>query len=94
MDKAILGMYLGKRIIIRWEHEIGEPKRKHKKKRIAKKWLKRYRVWEEWEGACPKSQAAIFVNNKLYVSRKMYKILKETVPKFDKVAHHGNSWIR
>jgi hypothetical protein len=63
------------------------------KKRINKKWLKRYGVWEEWEGACPKGQA-IFVDNKLYVSRKMYKILKETRPKLDKVAHHGNSFSR
>ena len=93
MDKAVLEMYFGKRIIIQWEHEVGDQKRKHKKKRINKKWLKRYGVWEEWEGACPKGQA-IFVDNKLYVSRKMYKILKETAPKFDKVAHHGNSYTR
>ena len=57
MDKAVLEMYFGKRIIIQWEHEVGDQKRKHKKKRINKKWLKRYGVWEEWEGACPKSQA-------------------------------------
>lgn len=93
MDKAVLEMYFGKRIIIQWEHEVGDQKRKHKKKRINKKWLKRYGVWEEWEGACPKGQA-IFVDNKLYVSRKMYKILKETRPKFDKVAHHRNSYTR
>ena len=88
-----LDYFMGVSIIIQWEHEVGDQKRKHKKKRINKKWLKRYGVWEEWEGACPKSQA-IFVDNKLYVSRKMYKTLKETVPKFDKVAHHGNSYTR
>lgn len=94
MNKSVKNYFLGIDVIIQWEHEVGDQKRKHKKKRINKKWLKRYGVWEEWEGACPKSQAAIFIDNKLYVSRKMYKILKETVPKFDKVAHHGNSYTR
>ena len=71
-----LDYFMGVSIIIQWEHEVGDQKRKHKKKRINKKWLKRYG------------------DNKLYVSRKMYKILKETAPKFDKVAHHGNSYTR
>lgn len=94
MNKSLINYLSGIDIIIQWEHEIGEPKRRHKKKRINKKWLKRYGVWEEWEGACPKSQAAIFVDNKLYVSRKMYKTLKETIPEFYKVAHHRNSYTR
>lgn len=94
MNKSFVNYLFGIDVIIQWEHEIGEPKRRHKKKRINKKWLKRYGVWEEWEGACSKNQAAIFVDNKLYVSRKMYKTLKETIPEFYKVAHHGNSFSR
>lgn len=89
-----LDCFIGISIIVKWEHEIGEPKRKHKKKRINKKWLKRYGVWSEAEGACPKNQPAIFVDNTLFLSRKMYKILKNYKPKFDKVAHHGNSYTR
>ncbi len=92
MNKSLINYLFGIDIIIQWEHEVGDQKRKHKKKRINKKWLKRYGVWEEWEGACSKGQA-IFVDNKLYVSRRMYKILKETTPKFYKEAHHGNNFI-
>lgn len=85
--------FFGIEIIIQWEHEVGDQKRKHKKKRINKKWLKRYGVWEEWEGACPKGQA-IFTDNTLFISRKMYKMLKEHNPKFNPVPHHGNSFSR
>lgn len=85
----------GTRIIIKWEHEVGDPKRKHKKKRIAKKWLKRYGVWEEWEWACPKGYA-IYADGVLFVSRKTYILMKDYAkhqPIF-KVAHHGNNYTR
>lgn len=99
MDKAILEMYLGKKIIIQWEHEIGEPKRKHKKKRIAKKWLKKYGIWTELEGACPKGRA-IYFDNTLFVSKGLYIRIKNPLyynPNLFKpieLAHHGNNFLR
>ena len=97
MDNSELLSYFGMRIIVQWEHEIGDQKRKHKKKRINKKWLKRYGVWEKWEGACPKGQV-IYVDGTLYVSRQMYIRMKQYIsqphpPKF-KVPHHGNNFTR
>lgn len=90
-------LLFGTRVVVLWKHEVGDPKRKHKKKRIAKKWLKRYGVWEEWEWACPKGQV-IYVDGTLYVSRRMYIWMKQYAsqyhpPKF-KVAHHGNNFAR
>jgi len=99
MNKAIFEMYFGKRIIVQWEHEIGEPKRKHKKKRIAKKWLKKYGVWTKLEGACPKGYA-LFADNTWFVSRSLYvkmKNLLSSKPKifhFSKLGHHGNNYTR
>ena len=92
-----LNSFWGTKIIIKWEHEVGDQKRKHKKKRINKKWLKRYGVWEKWEGACPKGQV-IYVDGTLFVSRRMYIWMKQYVsqphpPKF-KVPHHGNNFTR
>lgn len=97
MNNSELLSYFGMRIIVQWEHEVGDQKQKHKKKRINKKWLKRYGVWKEWEGACPKGQV-IYVDGTLYVSRRMYIWMKQYasqphLPKF-KVAHHGNNYTR
>ena len=95
MDNNELSKYFGTKIIIKWEHEVGDPKRKHKKKRIAKKWLKRYGVWEEWEWACPKGQV-IYVDGTLFVSRRIYIWMKDYAkhPPIFKVAHHGNNYTR
>lgn len=95
MNDNELSKYFGTKIIIKWKHEIGDPKRKHKKKRIAKKWLKRYGVWEEWEGACPKGQV-IYVDGTLFVSRRIYIWMKDYAkhPPIFKVPHHGNNFTR
>ena len=37
-------LFYGTKVIVKWEHEVGDPKRKHKKERIAKKWLKNLMV--------------------------------------------------
>ncbi len=37
MNKSVKNYFLGIDIIIQWEHEVGDQKRKHKKKRINKK---------------------------------------------------------
>ena len=89
----------GTNIVIKWEHEVGDPKRKHKKKRIAKKWLKKYGVWTEAEGACPKGYA-LFADNILFVSRGLYIRIKNSFYhnpnpfKPIKLAHHGNNFLR
>ncbi len=97
MDKAILEMYLGKRIIIQWEHEIGEPKRKHKKKRIAKKWLKKYGTWKSYEnGVCPYIKYVVLTNDCVFMSRQMYIRLRNQ-HNIDfiqyHIPHHGNNFI-
>ena len=38
-----LDYFIGVSIIIQWEHEVGDQKRKHKKKRINKKMVKK--IW-------------------------------------------------
>lgn len=98
MNKTFTNEFLnslwGTKIIIQWEHEIGDQKRKHKKKRINKKWLKRYGVWEKWEGACPKGQV-IYVDGTLFVSRRMYIWIKNYAKhplKFEPIPHHGNKF--
>ena len=88
-------VFYGIKIIVKWEHEVGDPKRKHKKKRIAKKWLKRYGIWEESDGACRKGYA-IYADGVLFVSRKTYIWRKDYAkhPPIFKVAHHGNNYTR
>lgn len=76
------------------EHDDGEPKRKHKKKRIAKKWLKRYGTW-----SAPLKPgvvvAAINGMRVMFMSRRTYCIIKQYLPKFpDPIAHHGNATIK
>lgn len=80
-------------VVVMWEHEAGDPKRKHKKKRIAKKWLKKYGVWEEYDGACPKGRA-FYINGTIYISRNAYAKLKQCTFKFEDAGHHGNNFSR
>lgn len=80
----------GTRIIVKWEHDDGEQKRKHKKKRIAKKWLKRYGTWYT-----PCSKGVIyFYDNALVMSRNTYAMIKDHTrwkTKFEGLGHHGNN---
>lgn len=93
-------LFYGTKVIVKWEHEVGDPKRKHKKKRIAKKWLKRYGVWEESDGACRKGYAVyVELNKTLYVSRHTYvemaRYVKESSRRLGKkIPHHGNNCTR
>lgn len=95
-----LEVFCGTKIIIKWEHEVGDPKRKHKKKRIAKKWLKRYGVWKESDGAFRKGYAVyVELNKTLYVSRHIYvemaRYVKESSRRLgEKIPHHGNNYTR
>ena len=82
----------GTRIIVKWEHDDGEQKRKHKKKRIAKKWLKKYGTWH-----MPCSKGVIYYfDNKMVVSRNTYAMLKDYARHRPKISdwkecgHHGN----
>ena len=86
-------------VVVMWEHDDGEPKRKHKKKRIAKKWLKRYGAWSS---PCKKGQIFWFNNftfgrweKHFYVSRNTYAMIKDhtrwKTPKFESCWHHGNA---
>ena len=97
MNDNELFKYFGTKIIVKWEHEVGDPKRKHKKKRIAKKWLKRYGTWQEYDGACRKGYA-IYIDRTMYVSRNVYVCLKDYIKHYslkpEKVPHHENSFAR
>lgn len=59
-------------IVIVQEHENGEQVRKHKKKRINKKWLKRYGTY--WEKLDPGE--VVLVDGQLLMSRRTYNKLK------------------
>ena len=56
------------------EHEEGEQIRKHHKRRISKKWLKRYGVYGKQR--LEKDQVLIF-NDVVYMSRSHFKKLKK-----------------
>ena len=76
------------------EHDNGEPKRKHKKKRIAKKWLKKYGTWSRPldPGAVV---AAVDGTHTMYMSRRTYCIIRQYVPRYSSIVgpygHHGNA---
>ena len=67
----------GTRIVVKWEHDDGEQRRKHKKKRIAKKWLKRYGTWH-----------TLVMSRNTYVMIKDHTRWKT---KFEGLGHHGNN---
>lgn len=56
------------------EHEEGEQIRKHHKRRINKKWLKRYGTYGKQK--LDKDQVVIF-NDIVYMSRQKFRILKK-----------------
>lgn len=88
-----LERYLGMPIIIAFEYDLGDPIRRHKKRRIAKKWLKKYGV--HTTGFAPMSVNVI--DNKIYMSRKTYCSIKgmiKTLPKVHKFPHHGDCETR
>lgn len=96
MNKSFVNYLFGIDIIIQWEHEVGDQKRKHKKKRINKKWLKRYGVWKSYEnGVCPYTKYVALTDKGAFMSRQMYIRLKNQ-NNIDfiqyHVAHHGNSF--
>lgn len=80
----------GTRIIVKWEHDDGEQRRKHKKKRIAKKWLKRYGTWH-----MPCSKGVIYYfDNTMLMSRNTYAMIKDSTRrklKFEPYGYHGNN---
>ena len=69
-DKLIVPAYP---IVIIQEHENGEQVRKHKKKRINKKWLKRYGAY--WEKLDPGE--IVLVDGQMLMSRRTYNKLKQ-----------------
>jgi len=102
MGGFLFDSFTGSRIIVQWEHDDGEPKRKHKKKRIAKKWLKRYGTWSS---PCKKGQIFWFndftsgsLEKRFYVSRNTYAMLKDyarhrpKISDWEECGHHGNSF--
>ncbi len=91
MNKSVINYLFGIDIIVQWEHEIGDQKRKHKKKRIAKKWLKKYGTWHT---PCHKG-AIYFYDNSLVMSRNTYAMIKDYTRwklEFEPCIHHGNSF--
>ena len=66
--------YNGYPIKIIQEHEQGEQKRKHKKKRINKKWKKKYGVYAVQY--LDKNQV-LFVNGEIVMSRKIFNEIKK-----------------
>lgn len=84
-------LLFGVPIIIAWEHDLGDNRRKHKKKRINKKWRKRYGVYNT--GLRP--LAVRLIDGKYYISRRTYTILtsKSFNVRFKTIPHHGNNTI-
>lgn len=84
-------LLFGTPIIIAWEHDLGDNRRKHKKKRINKKWRKRYGAYNT--GLRP--LAVRIIDGKIYMSRRTYTILKSKSfsVHFMKIPHHGNNTI-
>ena len=66
-------MILNYPIVILQEHESGEQVRKHKKKRINKKWLKRYGTYCEMLDP----GEVVLVDGRLLMSRRTYNKLKQ-----------------
>ena len=77
----------GCEVVIQFEHDRGDNRRKHKKKRINKKWRKRYGVYTY--GFEP--MTVVSVDGKLYMSRRTYSILKAKVITIERFPHHGNA---
>ena len=66
---------LGFKVIIISEHDNGEQVRRHRKKRINKKWLKRYGVYS----GVPLERGQISaVGYDLYMTRGTYRLVKES----------------
>ena len=90
MGGFLFDSLVGTRIIVKFEHDDGEQKRKHKKKRIAKKWLKKYGTWH-----MPCSKGVIYYfDNKMVVSRNTYAMIKDHTRwklEFQPCGHHGNA---
>ena len=66
----------GYEVIVVCEHENGEQRRKHHKRRTNKKWLKRYGVWS---GQPLNKGQMIIADGALLVSRTMYLKIKQAV---------------
>lgn len=73
MNKADNLTIVGYPIVIVQEHENCEQVRKHKKKRINKKWLKRYGTYCEMLNP----GEVVRVDGKLLMSRRTYNKLKQ-----------------
>ena len=73
MSKIDNLMILDYPIVILQEHENGEQVRKHKKKRINKKWLKRYGTYCEMLDL----GEVVLVDGRLLMSRRTYNKLKQ-----------------
>ena len=93
MSEFLFGSLGGTRIIVKWEHDDGEQRRKHKKKRIAKKWLKRYGTWH-----MPCSKGVIYYfDNTMLMSRNTYSMIKDPARrklKFEPCGYHGGNGMR
>ena len=90
MSEFLFGSLCGTRIIVKWEHDDGEQRRKHKKKRITKKWLKRYGTWY-----MPCSKGVIYYfDNTMLMSRNTYAMIKDPARrklKFEPCGYHGGN---
>ncbi len=73
MSKADNLIVVAYPIVIIQEHENGEQVRKHKKKRINKKWLKRYGTYCEMLDP----GEVVLVDGQLLMSRRTYNKLKQ-----------------
>lgn len=93
MNNTYLDLFPTLKVVIMWEHDIGEPKRKHKKKRIANKWLKRYGTWSEHDSKCCPYHGVLLFDDTIVMSRSMFHKLKNYVPRFHPEPRHGNNTV-
>lgn len=75
---SILNYYAGTPIIIDYDKVIKTQKRKHKKKRINKKWLKRYGYDTYVRKAVLKDGQIVYADGKIFMNEKTYHTLELT----------------
>lgn len=77
-----MNIIAGKRIIIRNEITKEVPCRKHRKKRINKKWLKRY-----WIRFVPDNQSMYVTQDYIFMTQKCFDKLSPLIKHYDEVTY-------
>ena len=75
-NNNLLNYCMGTRIIIDYDKVIKTQRRKHKKKRINKKWLKRYGYKVDIHKSCLEDGKIVKIPDGLIMNQRTYNLLK------------------